>query len=189
MGTVQEEVKQLINGVDVQKLESTIHAFNDDPDLAFFSFHAINEWEEGSRNKTIVTKFSEANSEIERTKPFVIQADQPIALMGEDSAPNPIVSLLHSLASCLSVTIVYNAAIRGIEIDKLSIVLDGDLDMHGFLGLSREVRPGFQDVRVRVEIRSDAPRAAVEDLIRHSQKVSPILDSLRNRIPVEITLE
>jgi uncharacterized OsmC-like protein len=187
MGTVHEEVEQLINGIDVQKLEATIHSFNEDPDQAFFSFHATNEWVDGAKSKTIINNFNEAGSEIERSKPFVIHSDQPEVLMGGDTAPNPIMMLLHSLASCFSVTIVYSAALRGIEIDKLSISIDGDLDVHGFLGLSREVRPGFQDVRVRVNIQTNAPRDAVEDLMRHSQRVSPILDSLRNRIPVEIT--
>jgi hypothetical protein len=73
-------------------------------------------------------------------------------------------------------------------IDKLSITMEGDLDLHGFLGLSKEVRPGFQDVRVTVELRSESPRHEIEALVRDSQKRSPILDSLRNRIPVEIEL-
>jgi uncharacterized OsmC-like protein len=120
---------------------------------------------------------------------MVIQSDEPKVLLGSDSAPNSIVSLLHSLASCLSVSIVYNAAERGIVLDKLSISMEGDLDLHGFLGLSTEVRPGFQDVRVRVNIASSGTsKVELENLVRYSQKISPILDSLRNRIPVEVEM-
>jgi uncharacterized OsmC-like protein len=188
MALTQKELRHSINGVDVKKLEQTIQAINEDPDMASFTFHAVNEWVDGTQNKTIVHKFEGANEEVEHRQPFIIQSDEPAVLLGEDAAPNSVVSLLHSLASCLSVTIVFNAAARGIPIDKLSITMEGELDLHGFLGLSKEVRPGFQDVRVTVDLRSEAPREDIENLLRDSQKRSPILDSLRNRIPVEVEL-
>ncbi|MBI0583273.1 MAG: OsmC family protein [Methanomassiliicoccus sp.] len=188
MDSMHREVGRQVNGIDMQKMSETLGAINNDPDLATYSFHAENEWIEGARSKTIVHRFNGANEEVEREEPFILHSDMPSMLMGGDSAPNAIVSALHALVSCLSVTIVYNAAARGIAIDKLSIEVDGDVDVHGFLGLSQEVRPGFQDVRVKVDLRTDHPREDVENLIRYSQKVSPILDSLRNRIPVEIEL-
>jgi uncharacterized OsmC-like protein len=188
MDTMHDEAKRFVNGVDVQKLESTIESINKDPDLASYSFHAVNEWVDGAQSKTIVHRFDGGNEQVERSSPFVIHSDEPDVLMGTDSAPNAIVSLLHSLASCLSVTIVYNASVRGITLDKLNISLEGDVDLHGFFGLSKEVRPGMQDVRVKVDVRSDASRAEIEDLVRYAQKVSPIIDSLRNRIPVEIEI-
>jgi uncharacterized OsmC-like protein len=116
-------------------------------------------------------------------------SDEPEVLMGSGTAPNSITSVLQALASSLSVSIVYHAAARDIQIDRLTIHMDGDIDLHGFLGLSSEVRPGFQDIRVTVDIQSQAPREDVEELLRYAQKVSPIVDTLRNRIPVEISLE
>lgn len=189
MDTVQEELTKVINGVDVKKLHATIDAINNDPDLASFSFHAVNEWVDGAQSKTVVDHLEGGPHTIQRGEPFVLRSDQPEVLLGSDTAPNPIVELLHSLASSLSVSIVYHAAAREIQIDRLTIQLDGDIDLHGFLGLSSEVRPGFQDVRVTVDLQSEAPRADVEELLRYAQKVSPIVDTLRNRIPVEITLK
>jgi uncharacterized OsmC-like protein len=188
MASTHEELRHSINGVDVKKMEETIKAINEDPDMASFTFHAVNEWVDGTRNRTIVDRFEGGNEIMERRQPFVIQSDEPPILLGGDTAPNSVVSLLHSLASCLSVTIVFNAAARGIPIDKLSITMEGDVDLHGFLGLSNEVRPGFQDVRVIVDLRSEAPREEIESLLKDSQRRSPILDSLRNRIPVEVEL-
>lgn len=189
MDIIHGEAKRFVNGIDVQKLESTIEAINSDPDLASYSFHAVNEWVEGAQSRTIVRRFEGGSEHVERARPFIIQSDEPEVLLGSDTAPNPVVSLLHSLAACLSVTLVYNASARGITLDKMSISIEGDLDLHGFYGLSKEVRPGFQDVRLKVSISSDASRADIEDLVRHAQKVSPILDSLRNRIPVEVEVE
>ena len=109
--------------------------------------------------------------------------------MGSGNAPNSISTLMQALASCLSVSMVYHAAARDIPIDKLTIHIDGDIDLHGFLGLSSEVRPGFQDIRVTVDVQSQAPREDIEELLRYAQRVSPIVDTLRNRIPVEISLD
>lgn len=188
MASIQQELKHNINGVDLGKLEATIQAVNEDPDMASFTFNAVNEWVDGARNRTVVHRYTGGNKLVERQQPFVLESDETPFLLGEDSAPNPIMMLLHSLASCLSVTIVYNAAMRGIAIEKLSISMEGDIDLHGFLGLSNEVRPGFQDVRVIIDLTTDAPRGQIEDLIRYAEKRSPILDSLRHRIPVEVEL-
>ena len=186
METIQEDFTKIVNGVDVKKLQATIEAINKDPDLASFSFHAVTEWVDGAQNKTLIDRHE--TSEQGGGEPFVVLSDEPEVLMGSDTAPNSITSAMQALASCLSVSIVYHAAARDIQIDRLLIHLDGDIDLHGFLGLSSEVRPGFQDIRVTVDIQTQASREDVEELLRYAQKVSPIVDTLRNRIPVEISL-
>ncbi|WP_019176621.1 OsmC family protein [Methanomassiliicoccus luminyensis] len=189
MDTIQEEKAKLVNGVDVQKLEATVEAINKNPDLAEFTFHAVNEWVGGARNRTVIERTVGGSEVMVRDEPFVVPSDQPSVLMGSDEAPNAVTMLMHALASSLSVSIVYHAATRGINIEKLSISMEGDVDLHGFLGLSQEVRPGFQDVRVEVDLKSDASRAQAEELLRYAQKVSPVVDTLRNRIPLEINLK
>ena len=185
METIEEEFIKVINGVDVNKLQATIDAINKDPDLASFTFRTVTEWVDGARNKTLVER---QTAKGEKGEPFVLVSDEPELLMGGGTAPNSIALVLQALASCLSVSMVYHAAAREMQIDKLTISIDGDIDLHGFLGLSSEVRPGFQDIRVEVDVHSPAPREEIEELLRYAQKVSPVVDSLRNRIPVEISL-
>lgn len=55
--------------------------------------------------------------------------------------------MLHALASCIAVGFVYNAAARGIEVRSLELDVEGELDLRGFLGLSDQVRPGYQNIR------------------------------------------
>ncbi len=186
METIQEDFTKVVNGVDVKKLQATIEAINKNPDLASFSFHTVTEWVDGAQNKTLIDR---REGDTQGGEPFVMLSDEPEVLMGSGTAPNSITSVLQALASSLSVSIVYHAAARDIQIDRLTIHMDGDIDLHGFLGLSSEVRPGFQDIRVTVDVQSQAPREDVEELLRYAQKVSPIVDTLRNRIPVEISLE
>jgi uncharacterized OsmC-like protein len=49
-----------------------------------------------------------------------------------------------SLAACLTQTIVVHATSRGIQIDSIGINIEGDVNLRGFTGISRDVRPGAQ---------------------------------------------
>jgi hypothetical protein len=73
----------------------------------------------------------------------VLEADQPPALLGKDTAASPIEHLLHALASCLTTSMVYHAAARGIHIEEVESSLEGDIDLHGFLELDKNVRNGY----------------------------------------------
>lgn len=65
--------------------------------------------------------------------------------------------------------------------------LDGELDLHGFLGLAPDVRPGSQNMRVTYRIDCDAPDDKVTELCAYVQKTSPVLDILRNPVHVSVT--
>jgi hypothetical protein len=63
----------------------------------------------------------------------------------------------------------------GIEVRPLDIDIEGDLDLHGFLGLSSEVRPGCDTIRVRYPTDRDATPDEVDELTRHVRATSPVL--------------
>ena len=118
----------------------------------------------------------------------MLQGDEPPVLLGTNTAPNAVEAMLHALASCLIVGFVYNAAARGITINALDFDLEGDLDLHAFLGLSETVRPGFSEIRVRYRVDADAPRETLEELGEYVQRTSPVLDIVRNPVPVSVKL-
>lgn len=94
-----------------------------------------------------------------------------------------------TVPTTVSVGFVYNAAAQGIEVDELTFDLEGDLDLHAFPGLSEDVRPGYGNIKVTYRVRADAPRQKLEALCEYVQKTSPVLDVLRNPVPVSIELE
>jgi uncharacterized OsmC-like protein len=98
-------------------------------------------------------------------------------------------AVLASIGSCLAVGFVYNAAAQGIKVKSLKFTIEGDIDLHGFLGISEEVRPGYQNISVSYRINSDAPLKKIEELCEYVQRTSPVLDMIRNGLPVSITLE
>ena len=183
-----KEVIGFINGVDVGKLEATIDAVNNNPDLAAFRFHIANEWINGTKTETAAQRIDGGPQVLIRTEPFKIRSDQPCVLMGADTAPCAAVSLMHALASCLSTSIVYAASLRGIEIKKMSIILEGDVDIQGVLGISEQIKPGLTNLDLDIRIDSNSPKQEIEEIVQYAQKHSMILDTLINQMNLDINL-
>lgn len=124
-----------------------------------------------------------------RSKRFVLKSDEPAILLGEDAAANPAEHLLHALAACLTTSMVYHAAARGIQIEEIESSLEGDIDLHGFLGLDPKVRKGYQGIRVNFKIKADVPVDQLQDVCRLGSGFSPVFDSVTNGVPVSVTAE
>lgn len=178
-----------INGVNVEKLVGTVQAIQQNPELARFQFRADSEWINGGHIRSRIQGFYGAGQEdTSREKPFTLEGDEPPILLGSNTAPNAVEVVLHALASCLSVGFIYNAAAQGIKVEALEFELEGDLDLRAFLGLSEQVRPGYESLRVNYRVKSDAPRQQLEALCDYVQKTSPVLDIIRNPVPVTIEM-
>lgn len=183
------QASTLINGVNVDQLVATVNAIKQDLKLARFQFRAHNEWVDGGHSRTSIQGFYGAGQEdTSRRKPFILEGDEPPVLLGANAGPNAVEAILHALASCLAVGFIYNAAAQGINVESLSFDLEGDLDLRAFLGLSEDVRPGYEGIRLTYRVKSDAPREKVEELCNYVQKTSPVLDILRNPVPISISL-
>src|SRR3989337_222313 len=167
----------IVNGVNTDQLVGTINAIKDKPDIAKFKFRATNQWVNGGHSRTTIQTFYGAGQEdTSRSKPFVLEGDEPPVLLGENHGANAVEAVLHALASCLSVGFAYNAAAQGIKVEELEFSLEGNIDLHGFLGLSDSVR-------------ADAPKEKLMELWEYVQKTSPVLDIIRNPVPVSPKLE
>ena len=85
----------------------------------------------------------------------------------------------------MTTTMVYHAAARGIHIRSVESELEGDLDLHGFLRLDETVRNGYQNIRIKFKVDSDATSEQLADLAR----ISPVFDIVSNPVNVNISLE
>ena len=178
-----------VNGVAVEDLSNTIDAIKATPSIAKFRFRVRNQWVDGGRNSSTADGFYGAGQEQSRPKPFVLEADEPSVLLGKDTAANPVEHLLHALASCLTTSMVYHAAARGIHIDEVESSLEGDIDLHGFLELDKSVRNGYQGIRVNFKIKADVPDEQLKEIVQLGPGHSPVFDSLTNGVPVSVTAE
>ncbi|MNZ45643.1 OsmC-like protein [compost metagenome] len=184
--TTAKQQARPVNGVDVGALFDTIAAVKQDPGLAEFQFRASNRWIDGGYNRSNIQAFHGCREEDStRTKPFVLDADEPPVLLGQDRGANPVEYVLHALAACLTTSMVYHAAARGIEIRGVESKLQGDLDLRGFLGLDPNVRKGYRSVRVEMLVDSDASPAVLRELTQFS----PVYDIVSHSLPVEVVVK
>jgi len=187
---VETVAHEMVNGVNVAQLFDTVNAIKINPKLAQFTFRAATEWQGGGRSRTRIQSFYGAGKEDDsRKEPFYLEGDEPPVLLGQNRGANAVETLLAALASCLAVGVAYNAAAQGIKIEKLEFDLEGGVDLHGFLGLSEKVRPGYQNIQLNCRIKSDAPREKLEALFEYVKKTSPVLDIIRNPVPVTLEME
>jgi uncharacterized OsmC-like protein len=181
---ITAQISNTVNGVATDDLSNTINAIKATPSIAKFKFRIRNQWVEAGQNKSTADTYYGAGEERSRPKPFVLEADEPPVLLGKDSAANPVEHLLHALASCLTTSMVYQAAARGIHIEEVESTLEGDLDLQGFLKLDKKVRNGYQGIRVNFKIKADVPDEKLQEIGQLGPAHSPVYDSLTNGVPV-----
>ena len=178
------------NGVNVDQLVGTINAVKGTPELAKFKFRSSSRWDGGAREHTTIKSFYGVGQEdTSRNESFVLEGDEPAVLLGSNAAPNAVEAVLHALSSCMTVSFIYPAAAQGINVESLEYTMEGDVDLHGFLHLSDRVRPGFQSIRVKANVKADAPREKIQELLRYATNTSPVMDTLRNPVPVTVELQ
>jgi uncharacterized OsmC-like protein len=174
----------------VDQLFDTIGAIQETPGLAKFQFRGENRWINGAHNRTTVQEFYGAGQEdTSRSAPYVLDADEPPVLLGENEGANPVEYALTALAGCLTTSLVYHAAARGIELQEVESRLEGDLDLQGFLGMDDAVRNGFQNIRVTFRIKGNAPEETLDELCQLAQQRSPVFDIVSNPVPVSVRRE
>jgi uncharacterized OsmC-like protein len=179
-------ITKVVNGVDLQRLTETIGAVQAQPELAAFEFRVTNEWIDGGHNRSTVRNFYGVGQEdTSREAAFVFDADEPDVLLGGDNGANPVEYLLHALAACMTTSMVYHAAARGITIESVESQLQGDLDLRGFLGLDENVRPGYENIRATFKVKADTTAEQLEELV----KFSPVFNSVCQPVNVEANVE
>jgi uncharacterized OsmC-like protein len=179
-------VTNAVNGVDLDRLVGTIGAITADPALARFQFRARNQWIDGGHSRTTIKDFYGVGQEDpSREEAFVVECDEPPVLLGHDQAPNAAEYVLHALAACLTGSMVYHGAARGIVIDALECTLEGDVDLQGFLGLDDDVRCGYEGIRVSFRVSGDFDDAQLAELATLT-RFSPVRDIVSNPVPVAI---
>ena len=183
----QAAVKDVIcNGVNVSDLTATIEAVQKDPSLAGFKFSAKNQWLDAGHNQSTFREFYGCGQiDQSRTQAFVLDADEPPVLLGQDAGPNPVEFILHGLAGCMTTSMVYHAAARGIDIAAVSSEFEGDLDLRGFLGLSDEVRKGYKQIRVSMHVQTTASVETLRECIGYS----PVYEMISRAVPVDVRIE
>ncbi len=184
MSTTIESIR---NGVDTQTLFATLDAVKAQPELGTFQFRVHNRWLGGAHNRSAIQHFYAAGGEDDsRETAFELDAGEPPILIGANEGPNPAEHLLHALAACLTTSLVYVAAARGVRLTRVESRLEGDMDVRGALGVSHEVRNGYEQIRVTFDVEGDAPPEKLRELVERAKARSAVFDIVTNGVPVHV---
>jgi uncharacterized OsmC-like protein len=91
---------------------------------------------------------------------YAAQAHQGVGGSGTGACSGDL--LLGALAACAQITCQMVAAAMQIPVESIDVTVEGDMDLQGTLGLSKEVPVGFQEIRLKFDIK--APQATPEQL-------------------------
>ena len=164
-----------LNGVNLEAVGALAGQIEQQHEAAATVWSAEVTWKGAFQSEACIREFAP------------IPSDEPPALGGSDTAPNPVEQLLAALGNCLAVGYAANASIEDITINDLRITLEGNLDLRTFLGLAQS-NAGYEAINVSVSLDTDA---SPEQLARLHERVvgtSPVGHTLSRAVPVQINL-
>ncbi|WP_278464293.1 OsmC family protein [Stutzerimonas kunmingensis] len=102
--------------------------------------------------------------------------DQPKSAAGRDLGPTPLEAILAAVAGCFGTIGRFIAHQQKIELRGMRFEIEADYDPAGLLGRDPSVRPGFQELRIKVDI--DADRDGKQALLEQIEQRCPVADNL-----------
>ena len=181
------EAAKADNGVNVDFLLTARKALGETPEAAKFQWRASCSWVNGTHSRTLVRDFFGLGSEQKHRTEFNFSADHPEIFSSGDHGPTPVEYVLVGLASCLTAGIAAVAQNRGIQLRSVEAAIAGSMDIQGILGVDRDVRNGFDGIKVTYHIDADATPDEIRALVAQSQKRSAVFDIVTN--PTNVSVE
>jgi len=175
------------NGVNVGALLAAREALKSAPEAAKFKWRASCKWQNGTHSQTSIEGFHGLGSEQKHKTEFSFDADHPEIFASEDLGATPVEFVLVGLASCLTAGVAAVAQNRGVQLRSVEAKLEGSMDIQGILGIDRDVRNGYDDIKVTFHIDADADKKEIEAIVAQSQKRSAVYDLVTN--PTNVTVE
>lgn len=146
-----------LNGWNIAEFESTVETVKDQPEAGLLRWRSHVRWDGGFGLDARTDEIEQLGQA--RPRKFTLRGDHPPELLGENTGPTAVETLLAALGSCVAGTYAARATARGIALDELQAEVESQIDMGGLLQL-RPVRAGLDGVRITVQVKSDAGEAA-----------------------------
>lgn len=185
--TTLDAPARLTNGIDLPALGEFVEQVKADPGQAVARFRVTTRWSGQTRSETTVEGYELGGKPIDRR--FKVIADEPLELLGTDTAPNPQELLMAALNACMAVGYVAQASVRGIELRILEIETAGQLDLRGFLGLEEDVPAGYRQLDYTVRIGGAGTPEQFREIHQAVMRTSPNFFNLNQPICMNGRLE
>lgn len=170
-----------LNNVDIDKCREYGEQVSLDPSKAKKTQVIEGEWAlgQGGAQFRSTIKFEGGTT--------VFEADNPTFMGGGGSLPGPMHYCFYGLASCYTGTFATMASMLGIKLRKLTVRVEADLNFSRALGMGED--PAMDEVRVRLQVVSDAPDEKIREAEALALERCPVVYTLRNPIRLTPTIE
>jgi uncharacterized OsmC-like protein len=155
-----------MNAEELRSVQAPLKArYREEPEAALVTLRAQGRLGEG------------VSCKIETGKALVVAGLHP-ATGGSGLSACSGDMLLEALVACAGVTLNAVTTALGIELRDATLQAEGDLDFRGTLGLSKEVPVGFQSIRLRITLDTDASEEQIATLLRLTERYCVVLQTL-----------
>jgi len=175
-----------LNGIDTEAFKEVMAEVGKDPSKGKVKFHVTTDWKGVTRSETRVESFELAGETIKRN--FTLVIDEPVEFLGENTALNPQEALMAAFNACLMNTYVITAAMKGIKLEKVEVETEGELDLRGFMGIDKSVKPGYDEIYYTVRLRGNGTKEQYEEIHKAVMGTSPNYWTIANPVKVRSSL-
>lgn len=172
----------LLNGWDVDAMTEAVETIKQEPEAGQLVWRSHVTWDGGFGLNVCTHEIEQLGQGMERH--FTLRGDHPPELLGKNTGPTAIETLMAALGSCMTGTFAAQATVRGVKLESLEVDLECAIDLNGFFGL-KPIRPGLSDVKLVFRAKADADAEVLQEILEAAQSLSPVWDSVTRPVGVE----
>jgi uncharacterized OsmC-like protein len=189
MSSIPKQSDKLVNGLNTETLGTLAGALQQNAGSGRVRFHSDTVWTGAAQTTTLLKGFTVDGQTLhnERRR-FELKCDEPVELGSHDSQAAPAEQLLHAVASCIAATTNAYAALSGVKLTKLDVMLECDIDLHGIFGIDENVRPGMQIINADIHVAGDADADTLKAIVEKGVRYSPMRDTVQNGVTVSSSI-
>lgn len=174
-----------LNGWNVEAMDGAVAAVRDQPEAGRLTWRSTVHWD-GGFGVDVRAREIEQLGQVMRRR-FTMRGDHPPELLGQNTGPTAIETMLAALGSCMAGTFAAQATARGVKLEALEVDAEASIDLNGFFGL-QPVFPGLSDVTLSFRPRSDADPRLLQEICVAAQALSPVCNTVTTPVEVRVGL-
>ena len=175
----------VLNGWDVDAVNEAVEAVRQQPEAGRLTWRSRVIWNGGFGLDVRTEGIEQLGQGMPRH--FTLRGDHPPELLGHNTGPTAIETVVAALGSCMAGAFAVQATARGVELRTLEVGLEADIDLNGFFGL-KPIRPGLSNVVLSFRVDADADAQTLDEILEAARSLSPIYDTVTRPVAVETRL-
>jgi len=112
-----------------------------------------------------------------------IHIDEPESFDGTDEGPSPVEFFLIGIGGCLGSTFAYCLQKQDVEIDKLEVVVDGQLK---HVGPKLSLRLVNIEAELKITTRDNDSSDKIEKCVKSFQEYCIVTNSITQGVPIDV---